>query len=403
MAGALEDDEGGFAWDADEDVVFLDDDDEDGGGYEGAGYDGAGDADAGELDGKDAADRAGVRRGDADWLAEERIHAGRDRGRSMPPHAPPSRVLVSLLALAVFLGCAGTAFTAAYHRHVTDRKIADTLNLAASASPPTIPDLAALGFQPLWHAEVEEQVVIPVLNRSPGPVVLLDAVLEEPGMITAAALSPRGSTRLAPGGQGSLSGDITVDCTEDPAAVFPFMDGTGGATVPVPNTAALLVRARTEGGRVGEAALDPDADGPDLQVRICQQEGFDITGAPSITAVGDPRTRSVEVSLSVASSADVALSYRATAAYTRDGQYGGVAGPSDVSALEPLLPTAGTVQSGGTVRVSYAIQVSKCPIQTRLTDEVYIEVLLSVQGNPVDALEETVHLDTPLTVACGKV
>ena len=391
MAGAVDDEEGGFAWDEDDaDVVFLDDDDDEAG------------ASAGFPAADPDADGRGGRRGEAVWLAEERIESGRDLERSLPPHAPRSRVLASLLALAVFLGCAGAAFTAAYHRHVTDRRIADTLNLTASASPPMIPGLAALGFQQLWHSEVEERVVVPVLNHSPGAVVLLGAVLEEPGMIAAAALKPLGATRLGPGEQGDVTGDVTVDCTQDPAAVFPYIDSGGNATVPLPNTAALLVSARTEGGIVGEAALDPDADGPDLQVRICEQEGFNITGAPSISAVADPRTHSVEVSLSVASSADVTLGYRASAAFTRDREFDGIAGLSDTSALKPTLPTDGVVRSGGTMRVSFTVQVLSCPIQVLQDDEVYVEVTLTARGNPVDAIEEAVGLATPLTAACGK-
>jgi len=374
MAGAVGA-EDGTGDDADEEVVFLDED---------------------EFD------------ADAVWLAEERIHAGRDPEGSLPPRASRSRVLASLVALAVLLGCTGAAFTAAYHRHVTDRQIADTLKLAASSASPTIPGLAALSFLRLWHADVEERIVIPVLNDGPGPVVLLGAALAEPGMTTAAALSPLGSTRLEPGEQGEVGGEITVDCTQDPAAVFPFMDGTGSATVPMPNTAALLVRARTEGGRIGESALDPDADGPDLQVRICQQEGFDITGVPSIEAVGDPRTHSVEVSLSVPSNADIALGYRVTASYSRVGRYSGTsrgvssAGLSDTSALEPILPTAGSVPSGAMVRTSFTIKVLSCPIQVLPTDEAYIEVAVTAHGNPVDTIEESVHLTAPLTAACGK-
>ena len=372
MTGGLDDEEGGFDWFADEDVVFLDEE---------------------EQDGLDEA------LGDAGWLAEERVQGGRDP-RRLPPSAPRSRVLASVLALAVLLGCTGAAFTAAYHRHVTDRRIADTLTLAAAASAPTIPGLAALGFQTLWHAELKERVVIPVVNHSPGPVVLLGAVLEEPGMITAASLAPIGSTRLAPGRAGTLEGDITVDCTQDPAAVFPYMDNPSTSTVPLPNTAAMLVRAQTESGRIGEAALNPDANGPDLQVRICQQEGFDITGAPSISAVDDPRTHSVRISLAVTSSADIAMTYQAHAAFARQNQFG-VSPLSDTSAPEPLLPPTGTVKSGGTIHVSFTIQVQTCPVQAQPTVQVYIEVLLTARGSPVDALEESVRLATLLTAACG--
>lgn len=377
MADGLQDEEGGFDWSVDEDVIFLDEDE------------------AADFDESLDLDQAG-------WPTEERVEGGRGPGGTdLPPSVPRSRVLISLLALAVLLGGTGSAFTTAYHRHVTDRRIANTLDLIAGTSPPTIPGLAALGLQPLWHAELEEQIVIPVVNRSPGPVVLLGAVLEEPGMTTAASLVPVGAATLPPGRTGTVEGDITVDCTQDPAAVFPFMDNTGTATVPLPNSAALTVRAETEGGRVGEAALDPDDDGPDLQVRICQQEGFDITGAPTIYTLADPRTHSVEVDLSVTSSSDVTLGYRANAAYAKQNQYG-IANLSDTSAPEPVLPATGTVRSGGTIHVSFAIQVLTCPAQVQPTYQLYVEVLLTVRGNPVDALEESAGLAVPLAAACGK-
>ena len=374
----LDDEDGAFDWSADsDDVFFLDEN---------------GEA-AGELD---------EALGDEGWLGAERLQGGRDTGRTLPPIAPPSRVLASLLALAVFLGCTGAAFTSAYHRHVTDRRIANTLALAAASSPPKIPGLAALSIQELWHAELEERVVIPVINRSPGPVVLLGAVLEEPGMTAAAEFEPVGAARLAPGQAGAVAGEITVDCTQDPAAVFPYMDNSNSATIPLPNTAALLVRARTEGGHVGEAALDPDADGPDLQLRICQQEGFDITGPPTIYAIGDARTHSVVVSLVVASSSDITLGYRATVAFAREDAYGIIPGLPDASAPEPVLPATGTVRSGGTIHVSFVIKVLACPIKPQQADGLYVELMLTAGGNPVDALEESTALALPLSTACGE-
>jgi hypothetical protein len=381
----LNEEDGDFDWSADEEVFFLDGDE------------------AGEPDLDIGLDLAGTR-GDAGWLDVERLQGGRDPGRSLPPVAPRSRVTASLLALAVFLACTGSAFTAAYHRHLTDRRIANTLKLSAADTAPKIPGLAALGFQQLWHAELEERVVIPVVNQSPRPVVLLSAVLEEPGMTAAAEFEPVGAARLAPGQTGAVGGEIMVDCTQDPAAVFPYMDNSDNSTVPLPNTAALLVRARTQGGHVGEAALNPDANGPDLQLRICQQEGFDITGPPTIYAIGDARTHTVEVSLDVTSSSDITMGYRATVAYARQDQYGiiGVAGPADTSPPEPLLPSTGTVRSGATIHVSFTIHVLSCPIQPQATDGLYVELTLTAQGNPVDALEESTALALPLVTACGE-
>jgi hypothetical protein len=398
--------DGDFDWSADEDVFFLDGDEDGGeaGGFD-PGFDTGRNLGLGLGLGLDPGLGLGLgldgMRGEPGWPGEERLQGGRDPGRSLPPVAPRSRVTASLLALAVFLGGTGSASTAAYHRHLTDRRIANTLELAAGDTAPKIPGLTALSSQELWHAELEERVVIPVINESPGPVVLLDAALEEPGMTAAAAFEPVGSARLAPGQTGAVGGEITVNCTQDPAAVFPYMDNSDNSTVPLPNTAALLVSARTEGGHVGEAALNPDADGPDLQLRICQQEGFDITGPPTIYAIGDARTRSVAVSLTVASSSDITMGYRATVAYARQGQYA-VTAPADTSPPEPLLPATGTVRSGATIHVSFTIHVLSCPIEPQPTDGLYIELILTAQGNPVDALEESTALALPLTTACGQ-
>jgi hypothetical protein len=395
--------DGDFDWSADEEVFFLDDED----GAEAGDPDLDRDRDFDLHPGLDVGldigrtrGRDGVR-GNAAWLGEERLQGGRDLGRGLPPVVPQSRVMASLLALAVFLGCTGSALTAAYHRHVTDRRIANTLALSASDTAPRIPGLAALGHQQLWQAKIEERVVIPVINHSPKPVMLLSAVLEEPGMTAAAEFEPVGAAQLAPGQTGSVDGEITVDCTQDPAAVFPYMDNSDNSTVPLPNTAALLVRARTEGGHVGEAALNPDANGPDLQLRICQQEGFDITGPPTIYAIGDARTHSVVVTLTVASSSDITMGYRASVAYTRQNQHGAI-GPADTSPPEPLLPATGTVRSGATIHVSFTIHVLACPIEPKQTDGLYVELMLTAGGNPVDALEESTALALPLTTACGQ-
>ena len=394
----FEEEDGDFDWSADEEVFFLDGDEDGavaGGPDLDRDFDRNFDFDLGLDPGR------GGTRGKAGWLEEERLQAGRDLGRSLPPVAPQSRVMASLLALAVFLGCTGSAFTAAYHRHVTDRRIANTLALSASDTAPKIPGLSTLGFQQLWQAELKERVVIPVINHSPKSVVLLGAVLEEPGMTASAEFEPVGAARLAPGQTGAVGGEITVDCTQDPAAVFPYMDNSDNSTVPLPNTAALLVRARTEGGQIGEAALNPDANGPDLQLRICQQEGFDITGPPTIYAIGDARTHSVVVTLTVASSSDITMGYRATVAYTRQNQHGAI-GPADTAPPEPLLPATGTVRSGATIHVSFTIHVLACPIQPKQTDGLYVELMLTAGGNPVDALEESTALALPLTTACGQ-
>jgi hypothetical protein len=400
----LRDEEGGFDWAAgdDADVVFLDGD-EAYDAYEFPGGEGGPRTDP-DPDSDPDSDP------DAVWSGEERIHGGRDP-RLLPPNPPRSRILASILVLAVFLGCTGAAFDTAYHRHATDRRIANELDLEAGANPPTIPDLGTLGVQHVWHADLEEQVVVPVLNQSPEPVRLLGAVLQEPGMRAAAALEPVGAARLAPGQTGKVTGRVTVDCTQYPDSVFPFFaggggggpngPGPGGGVIPAPSTAALLVRAQTAGGRVAQAALDPDADGPDLQQRICQQEGYAITGASSITAVADARTHSLRIDLTLSSTADIAMTYHAQADFTRRYQISGSA-LADLAAPEPTLPDSGTVQPGQSLHVAFDIQVLSCPVQALSTDQAYVQILLLARGNPVDTIVDAVHLATPLAAACGR-
>jgi len=336
------------------------------------------------------------------WLHEERVHGGRDPAR-LPPHAPRPRVLASLLALAIFLGTTGTTFRVAYHRHVTDRRIANLLDLAPAASAPQIRGLVELGFQQTWHAKLTEQVVMQVLNRSPEPVVLLGAVLEEPGMLKTATLKPVGATTLKPGQAGTVAGEVSVDCTQDPAAISPLVDDTASVTVAVPGTSALLVRARTASGQVAEAAVDPDANGPNVQERICLQQGNNVTGATALTLSGNPRTHIATVDFSVPSNADIALDYKATATYSADPAPGSDASELPyVSAPKPTLPTTGTLKPGATVKVAFAIQVSNCTsARSSTTDNFYLQFVLTAKGIPINSSEDGMQLNTVLTAACG--
>lgn len=134
------------------------------------------------------------------WLDEEGVGSGPGPG-SLPPRAAPRRVLASLLALGLLMAGAGATAAAAYHRHVTDRRIAGLLVLRAAPDAPGIPGLPSLGFATTWHAQVTERVLVPVVNHGPRPVLLLGASLIEPGLIAPAALSrspPLCSSRAGP-------------------------------------------------------------------------------------------------------------------------------------------------------------------------------------------------------------
>jgi len=313
---------------------------------------------------------------DAVWPEDERVEAGRGSA-DLPPHASRHRLLVTLVVLAALLGGVGSAFAFAYHRHVTDRRLANELDLAA-ATPPQIPGLAALNLQPTWHAELTERIVIPVVNRSPRAIVLLGAMLREPGMAGDATLTPTGTTSLEPGQTGTVTGEVTVDCTQDPAANFPFMDNSNGTDVPMSNTSALRVRARTSGGRTTEATVNPDAHQGDLQERICTQQGDEIIRNVRTSSSHESGTRTATVNLSVPSNADIALQYKASFTYSVPGEDSAAA--CTVEAVQPKTPTTGTLRPDSTATVTYTVQLSNCPAGAAppSTETVELNVVISI-------------------------
>lgn len=315
--------------------------------------------------------------GDDPWPEAERIESGRDSSL-LPPHAEPRRVLVTLVVLAVFLGGVGTAFGAAYHRHVTDRQLANELALAPASSPPQIPGLTALGFQGAWHARITKRISIPVVNRSPQPIELLGAVLEEPGLVAAATMAPSGTTSLKPGQTGTVVGEVTVDCTQYPASNFPQMDNSNATDIPIAGTSTLAVRARTSGGSVASASVNPDAKQGDVQQRICTQQGDEFLGALSLTSSWNASAHTATVTMSAPSHADVPLQYQAEIAISDPVPvtYGCVTGAS-----RPTTPASGTVRPGETVTASYAIQMPDCSTRNRPSSGATITVTLAFSVN----------------------
>lgn len=337
--------------DDDDDVVFLDDE---------------------ELD-------------DADWLDEEDLgNAGRPG--TLPPRASRFRLLVTLAALAIFLGGTGTAFTAAYHRHMTDLRIANLLDLAAAASP-QIPGLADLGFSTIWHAEVREQVVVPVVNHGPRPVVLLGAVLSEPGMTSDAKLKPTGAKTLQTGEVGDLSGEITVSCAQAATARISVTGNDPSASAPRQSGPTLRVQAETTSGTIAQATLNPESGqalGGEIQQRICTQQGAFVVGDAQQITHYDRSTHILTFTWSATSRADSPLWYDATLELSIPGR--DAEEPCTAETVSPAgQPYIGTLKPGATIRATFEIQMSSCPSGTSPpdTEALYLNLELAIDGTSV--------------------
>ena len=298
------------------------------------------------------------------WLAEERVETT-DAG-VLPPRASRNRLFVTLVALALFLGGTGAAFTAAYHRHMTDLRIENLLDLAAAASPPQIPDLANLAFASTWHAAVKEQVLVPVVNHSPRPVVLLGAVLTEPGMVGAANLAPTGRATLKSGQVGDFVGQVTVDCTRTPAAFAGVIGSDPSVVLPKVPVPSLRVRARTSGGQITQTTLNPESGqalGGEMQERICLQQGSTELGAPTISMRYDAAKHVLTFDWSATSRADIALEYKLELSYSypQDDQS---AGTCRIESLPAQAIQSGVLLPGTTLSASVPVQMSDCPAGT---------------------------------------
>ena len=301
---------------------------------------------------------------DEGWLAEERVETT-DTG-VLPPRASRNRLFVTVAALVLFLGGTGTAFTAAYHRHMTDLRMANLLELTAAASPPQIPDLANLAFAATWHAELKERILVPVVNHGPRPVALLGAVLAEPGMVGTANLAPTGSTTLKPGQAGEFIGQVTVDCTRTPSAFAGVIGSDPSVGVPKVVAPSLRVRARTSGGQIAQTTLNPESGhalGGEIQERICLQQGSTELGASAVSTHYDAATHVLTVGWSAPSRADIALEYKLELSYSYPQD-----DPSAVACRIESLPAparqSGVLRPGATLNASIPVQMSNCPAGT---------------------------------------
>lgn len=322
-----------------------------------------------------------------EWLAEERVERGQDPG-VLPPLASRNRLLASLVALALFVSGVGTAFTAAYHRHMADLQIANLLELTAAAYPPQIPNLPTLAFASTWHAKVQEQVLVPVVNRSPKPIVLLGAILQEPGMVGAANLAPTGVTTLKSGATGTVAGLVTVNCAQGPPLGYPAAGGDPSFVIPVQPSASLRVRAKTFGGEIAEATLDPEegqADEAEMQERICLQQGSNAVTFQSDSFRYDAAAHLVTFDWTVKSNADAAVQYKDSVTISAPGR--DATAPCTAKSARPTTPATGTIQPGATLAMSFAIQMSACPAGSTppSTEAVMLSIYVSIHGDPLTA------------------
>ncbi|WP_034265282.1 hypothetical protein [Actinospica robiniae] len=361
---------------------------------------------------------------EVDWLeeadGEERVAAGRDP-RRLPPRATRNRALASVLSLAVVLSAAIGAGTAAYDRHQTDVRSANLVRLAASSTAPSIPGLTELAFAPKWHAILSEQVVVPVVNKSPHPITLLDGRLTETGLRGAPTLKPVGKAVIPPEGTGELGGMVTADCTagfsDMSSGANPQssagLDGTTTAMASVIDTAsldagdltkmresmgALQVQARSVSGHLGEQTIFPEQAVGNTADRICSQQGRKVAQLNKVTTSVDPSAHTFTVSVTAKSLADTALEYVSSAGFeTLPGALGlELAGDFSPSSQDDL------VQPGGSFTVSFQMTVVTCPTSATFhQDQIMLNVTFLSDDFMLSGVNESVAARPLIYGACG--
>lgn len=330
--------------------------------------------------------------------------AGRDDGR-LPPRTTRHRILVTLLALGLCVGGIGLSGTAAYHRHVTDRRNADLLQIQDGAGAPAVSGLAALSFEPEWHAHLAETVAISVVNRSPDPVTLLSAMLSEPGLIGNAQLEPVGDTKVAPGKDGTLGGTVVADCTL-PMAVQATNSPLGEVFGEFVGGTVLSVRAETVGGTTGTTQVNPESSsGLDLQQRICGQQGYQLVDFGVIETAVDRGSRTITLQLPMRSTADDVVDFSVSATYT-DNPANGIPGLT-ISAPD-ADSTLGSIAPQALATPTFTIKIASCPTSAALrrmpknrVDQVKFQFNAMIRGATMTDSIHDVEIDTLIAQACG--
>ena len=391
---------------------------------------------------EDAKAHGGGAGDEIDWQdepgGEERVTSGRDP-RRLPPRATRGRALASLLSVAMLLGTAAGVGTKAYHRLESDLRIANTLNLAASPAAPSIPGLTGLTFQREWHAHLAEQVVIPVVNRGPETITLVDGELTETGLHGTPMFKPVGKAAILPGGTGELVGMVTADCAteqSDDGVTLVVNPATGGTVAQQPgptdgndigadgaytgtvtvngldgngnsaslvqaskraSVAALQVRARSAGGRVGEETIFPETGTANMADRICTHQGWSVVQSIGLKTKVNPRTRSITVSLTSRSIADTALDYSGTTSWVTAPV---APGPMLNSHFIPTSAT-GQVQPGRTFTVSFQVTIDHCPVAAMSNnDNIMLSVMFAFDNELVSVENASVGSQELIYEAC---
>lgn len=358
--------------------------------------------DYGSLDGQDDEYSDQV-----SWLDDDEVDGGaeRDDGQ-LPPHTTRHRVLATLLTLGLCLAGIGLGATTAYHRHVTDRRNADLLQIQGGAGAPAVAGLAALAFEPEWHAHLAETIAISVVNSSPDPVTLLSAVLSEPGLVTSAQLKPAGDARVAPGESGTLDGTVVADCTQ-PTAAQAATSPLGEVLGEFAGGDVLSVRAETVGGTTGITQVNPEStSGLDLQQRICGSQGYQLVDFGMIETTVDRGSRTITLQLPMRSAADDAVDFSVLATYTDDPA-------SDIPGLTISLPdatssTLGSIAPQAAETPTFTIKIADCPTPSALQpmlknpiDQVEFQFNAMIEGATMTDSIHNVEIDTLIGQACG--
>ena len=232
-----------------------------------------------EADPDESARIAWLDAGDAEE-AGGAARAGSLGGPALPPRTTARRVFGSLLVFGVALSSTGFAGLDAL-RH--DQAVAAAANMLLlrqvnAGDPVTLTNPAQLvGGPESRQLEPSASVAVEVTNESPDAITLLPgATLFGPGLTAPATLRPSGTTTLAPGQSGRLSGTVTVDCGTQVIRVSALDQSN-----------SVLVQARTASGAVGMATVALVAGGESIRQEICaeQSEGMDTSTHAFSTAL----------------------------------------------------------------------------------------------------------------------
>jgi hypothetical protein len=341
------------------------------------------------------------------WLDDDEIDGGaeRDDGQ-LPPHTTRHRVLVTLMALGLCLGGIGLGASTAYHRHVTDRRNADLLQIQGGAGAPAVAGLAALSFEPEWHAHLAETIAISVVNGSPDPVTLLSAMLSEPGLIGSARLAPAGDARVAPGKDGTLDGTVIADCTQ-PTVAQSLTSPLGEVLGEFVSSDVLSVRAETVGGTTGTTQLNSEStSGLDLQQRICGSQGYQLVDFGVIETMVDRDSHTITVRLPMRSAADDAVDFSVLATYT-DNPANDIPGLT-ISPPDATSSTLGSIPPQAAETPTFTIKIANCPTFSALqpmlknqVDQVEFQFNATIEGATMTDSIHNVEIDTLIAQACG--